>query len=153
MKKAIWKDVVGFEDRYQISDEGSIRTPSKKAKKAISDSHGNSVVILDDIVYRVDELVSAAFNTTMVSDSSDQLQVDQLKQRIAELESALASQSATSHRSKYTIYSEDDTQYASFAKAASAYGFNYDKFYNAFYYSKESEVVFEGIKFRKEIST
>lgn len=45
---------------------------------------------------------------------------------------------------------DDGVEYGSIAKAAKAFGFNYDKFYNAFYVNKKDEVEFEGKRFKKE---
>lgn len=120
-----WKDILGFEGRYQMTEAGDIRTASKKPKKTIVDRRGKGVVVIDDVAYYIDELVAQTFGI---------------------------STAASSHsRSKYKICREDNgEEYPSISAAAKANNFNYDKFYNLFYLHPDKDfVVYEDITFRK----
>lgn len=142
-----WRTIEGHEGRYQISNEGTIRTASKKLKKLIKDTRGRDMVVLDDVAYYVSDLHAEAFGTGVDPDNFNE----------RALEAAISSKSTRRKKSdKYIIREivfEDElgretyNDFSSFSAAAKMYGYNYDKFYNAFYTGKKDSIVFEGRKF------
>lgn len=58
---------------------------------------------------------------------------------------------AIPHKRPKTVITclDNGVEYGSVSKAAKAFGFNYDKFYNAFYVNKKDEIEFEGRRFSK----
>lgn len=151
MNKRQWADIKGFEGRYQVSDDGNIRSVStKKLKKLIKDDSDRSVVVLDDVAYVVNKLVCESFNIPSTLDDRDAI-ISELRSEIANLKAILESESRKSSRAtKYKIRCEDDdTTFNSFAAVARYYHLNYDAIYNAFYVGKKNDVIFEGKHFKK----
>lgn len=133
-----WRDIPGFEGRYQVSNFKGIRTASKKPKKLIQDIRGYSMVVIDDTAYYVDSLHARAFDITQ-PDMFNEVALQAAKSR-----------RTSTHKSKYVIVDKQTREeFKSFSAVSKVYGFNYDKFYNTFYTNNVTEVEFEGHKFEK----
>ena len=136
-----WKDIPQFAGRYQVSQDGLIRTKSKKLKKTIQDTRGLSVVVLDDTVYYTEQLAYEAFKTPY-PDVFNQQKVYNLENEVRDLEAKLESvEKSVSHRGRkrYIIKEIDDgREFKSYTECAIWYGFEYDQIYNAFYNSKNT---------------
>lgn len=152
MKKTnTWMDVTegtinfGIEaNKYFINQDGQIRTASKKAKKTIVDTRGREMVVVNcngasnDTAIYVSDLLTSCFGTPD-ADNFNEKAIEEAKRA-----------GSGPRRPKCRIVRVDNNQeYKSVAAAAKAFGFNYDKFYNAFYTKGVTTIVFEGITFKK----
>ena len=167
--KRTWKDITGFDGKYQIAHDGAIRTGSGKAKKTIKDVRGREMVVLNDVAFYVSDLVHKEFGGDHLDKSlrdeealcKADATIKMLKKRLGiaeaknfrlnddmeKLKAQLAKVSAPK-RPRLIIKNVDSgEEFSGYAACAKACGFNYDKFYNAFYTSGQETITFEGQTF------
>ena len=166
------KDFRQLEDRfasYEVNEEGKVRNiKTKKYKTIISDMKGNQMVVLPDelsedkasVAIYIKDLLFDYFGIEVEADSEDERirdremretmeYVKELEAKIAELEEK---GSVSKPRKKVTIVDlATGHEYKGYVAAAKAFGFSYDKFYNAFYDSKKKEIEFGGMQFLKRV--
>lgn len=155
MKKTNWIDVATLIEagtsieagKYFISEEGVVRTASKKSKKLIKDSRGYDMVVLENVdgtsvAYYILDLLAQGF------EGHEDMDLFNLKA----LEAAKNSSTKSVRKSKVIIkHVESGEEFTSYSSAAKAFGFNYDKFYNAFYLSEHDTIEFDNMLFEKKV--
>ena len=143
-----WKDVANSklnieEGKYFVSEDGDVRTASKKPKKSVKDVRGREMVVLetadgDSVATYISDLLTQLFDAPDADNFN---------------ENALANSKGSTRRGSYhkvEIVNTDTNQvFKNYSDVVKAFGFSYDEFYNAFYTKKSDSIEFKGYHFEK----